>query len=581
MKITQGSDEWHELREKCRENLYFLTAKVLGFENLIPMTPKAHYGLCRFAERKTGIPEIDNSRIQMIAVARGWGKSSTVTIGRSIQRILQDRDYSIGIANEASDKAKKFLSAIKAQFESNDLLRLLFPEVIPDLKDTTWKSDEIVVNRTRPNPVNPSVAAVGVGSQTAGYHLNEWILDDIISDDAAENARAGAWTEIEKTNRWIDRLQYLLKRPKQDPITIIYTPWWPGDCYDYAEEVFGRGEEPERFLWTLNLPADPRTGEADTQRIELVQKGELAMFRLRPFSDGRLIFPEVYDWDTLERLREDEPHFYSGQVLLNPTTGATTTFKEEYLSEFWFENDNQIGYRNHEGRIEYERIKDLRTILAVDPAISPKTSAARSAVTVVGSNGKFLFLLESWAKRAPPTDVAETVLDFYLRYRPSRILIESVAYQMALAEIITLLAEKRKIREPLPIHEFKTGSQIKKSQRISGLEPYFRKGLFYWYPRDQQDFFEEYTHFSPEIGSRKVDILDSISMMKESWEHLSFLGNERGDWADQKFVEADRKRQRKIRDFYSKGRRTREWDRTRAGSGSGGRYRDSDLWYRT
>ena len=46
-------------------------------------------------------------------------------------------------------------------------------------------------------------------------------LSTQFSEDAAENAMAGLYTEIDKANRWMDRLEPLLKNPKRDPITIV------------------------------------------------------------------------------------------------------------------------------------------------------------------------------------------------------------------------------------------------------------------------------------------------------------------------------------------------------------------------
>ncbi len=199
------------------------------------MTEQAHYAMCRFAERKTGISEIDACRVQMIQVPRGVGKSGLITGGRSLQRLITNRNWSVGIANESLNKAKGFLGAIKIQFENNEFLQALFPECMPDFKKVIWASEQIFINRAKghEDPINPSVLAVGAGSQTAGFHMHEWIIDDIISDDAAENAMSGSYTEIDKANRWMDRLEPLLKSPKDDPITIICTPWYKGDTYTY------------------------------------------------------------------------------------------------------------------------------------------------------------------------------------------------------------------------------------------------------------------------------------------------------------------------------------------------------------
>lgn len=556
IRLTQGSPEWKALRRKAQTDLYWLAAKVLDLEDKIPMTLEAHYALCRFASRQTGIPEIDSARVQLIHVARGWGKSACVTTARTIQRLLQNRNWAAGILNEKADNAEAFLAAIKGHFEVNSFLQVLFPELIPDFRKTVWRSDRIVINRTNNDAVNPSVRAAGADTAVTSVHTNEWIVDDIISDAAMENARSGVWTEIDKTNRTIDRLEYLLKQPKAGMLTYIGTPWWPGDCYDYIQNsLYGKGE-PQEFLWHLELP------NGQFQTLTLIRKGELAIFRLKPIQDGRPIFPERYPQERLDALRRDNPTLYSAQVLLEPTADAAASFKLSWLREYEWEGPKQIRYRDHEGELHFERTPNLTLIMSVDPAISDKSSAARSAIIVTGSNGRFLFLLEAWARRCSPSDLATQILKLFKEYLPSRIIIESVQFQIALAEVLNLLAEKEHLKG-LPIYEFKTGSQQRKQTRIASLEPYFKKGLIYWNPTTQGDFGEEVTNFSPIIGNRLVDLLDALSMQKESWDHLAMLGGDKEHDNRANWQEGQHRAISRIRKHYAKGRTVdyaeREW----------------------
>lgn len=483
--------------------------------------------------------------------------TTLVTKGRTIQRLLQNPDWAAGIANERQENAEAFLGMIKAEFETNSFLRALFPERVPDnVRNLTWKSNRIILpGRTRANPVNPSVLAAGIDSTVTGVHMNEWIIDDLLSEKAAENARTGSYSEIEQLNRRVIEMQPLLTSPKKSPITWIGTYWWPGDTYHYIEEVFGHGEPDREFLWNIDLPNGSR------QTVVLVQKGELAIFKLKPIHDGQEIYPEKFDRDTLDQLRRDDPVFFASQYLLNPTAGGVAAFKPEYLNEFHWENKNQIRFRDSENEVRFENVRELRTIMSVDPAISKKSTAARSAVTVIGSNGEQLFLLEAWASRVGPHDLAMKILELFQTYRPDRIIIESVAYQMALAEVLTLLAAQNKLGR-LPIYEHKSGSQIRKQTRIAGLEPYFRKGLFYYDSRTQTDFFEEYINFSPDVGSRTVDILDAIAFQKEAWDHLQFLGRDRGEpQGHEALRRANERASERIRNHYSRRRRLQEWQR--------------------
>jgi phage terminase large subunit-like protein len=488
-------------------------------------------------------------------VGRGWGKSALVTNARCTQRLLQNPNWCIGIANERQDNANAFLGGIKANFESNDFLRFLFPECLPDnFRDVEWRSDRIQIKRTIRDAVNPSVLAAGVGATVTGVHMNEWLVDDVISQDAAENARAGAFTEIEKTNRWIVRLMPLLKNPYHDPITFIGTPWWLGDCYDFIAEQFGGDDEPVQHLWTVELPGGGQ------QQLVLEQRGQLAIFRMPAIDpgSGQPFFPEQFDLETLDSIRKIDPVFFAAQYLLQPGAGDASDFNEAWLKEYeWESNGKQIRYRGLDGVLHYDNVRDLTIIISADPAISDREGSARSAVNVVGTNGEQLFLLEAWAGRVGATGLAEKIMEYYTQYKASYIVIEAVAYQEALGDVLELLAKQYHVAGRLPIYEHKTGGNMKKDVRIKGMEPYFRKGFFYVHKSSQQDFLDEYRGF-PYVKLR--DMLDALSFQKELWERLATRDSAREPNAVKNRRQQEKVKVSALKDRYSRRQRYRRPD---------------------
>lgn len=524
IEIVPGGPEWKKLRDKCitaipgkYSALYFLNAKVLGHEPLCPMTVSAHYSMCMFAEGATGIPEIDSARIRLIQVPRGFGKSLNVTKGLAIQELLKHDDWSIGIANEKQDLANAFLQMVKLEFETNEFLKALFPERIPsDFRKTVWAADRIVINRNKPRPTSPSVLAAGVGATVTGVHLDHWICDDIISQNAAENALRGSFSEIESTNRWLHRLEPLLCAPKRDRITIIGTPWWQGDTYDYIEQLWGHGEPRQEFRWRLKLP----TGE--TQTITLYKVGELVIYRRPAIENGRSIFPERWTLEELEMLSQQDPAFYAANYLLQPTAGAASEFNPDWLK--YYEHDgSQIRYRDQTGKLTYVNPRDLVCFISVDPAISDSHSAARSAVPVVATNGTEIFLLEDWAEKGYGIfDLSNKICDFFLKYRPRYIFVETVVYQRALLEALQQVSRERGCPELMAtVQEIKSHGKQSKDFRIYGLEPYFKQGRFYLH-RSHQNFIQEYSNF-PRGALR--DVIDSISFQKDAWERIAKSGS--------------------------------------------------------
>lgn len=516
--LEKGSDDWRKWRKLAtqsipgkRSALYILNKNILGMGDLVPMTYRAHWAMCLFAEGATGIPAIDDARIKLILVPRGVGKSALITKGKPILNLLRYDDWSVGIANEKADLAEAFLAAIKSEFETNTLLQTLFPERIPNFRDTTWKTDRIVIARKKANPMSPSVLATGVGGSVTGVHMHEWLADDLLSQDAAEAAYRGSFNEIEKVNRWLVRLQPLLKSPKEDPITIIGTKWWEGDTYEFAEKHWGHGEEPTPYEWVLTLP------DGTVQTLSLYRRGEVAVFKRPIFDNGHSFFPERLPDDKLAVMQQEDPVFFAGQYLLEPAAGGASEFNLDWLKEFEWDGAHTLYFQNEYGRTEYARTQDMALALSVDPAFSDNHSAARSALPLVGVYGNRKFLLEDYAERGLSVDgIAHKVIDFIQRYKPRKIFVETIVAQVAVADAIRRIARDRGLPEP-PIEEIRSHGRQRKDMRIYGLEPYFKRGEFYVH-RSHTNFKTEYMSFP---RGQLRDILDALSFQRDFWERMS------------------------------------------------------------
>src|SRR5437879_3343096 len=143
------------MRERSLSDLYYFASVVLGFGAMPWLEPDTHELFCKFLERRTGVQELDNAPWQKLETPRGTGKTSLGTVASAIQLACANPNTSILIANEKAETAESFLATIKRHFQTNDLLRALFPEVVPpDLQATTWKTSAATLARTtkRPEP---------------------------------------------------------------------------------------------------------------------------------------------------------------------------------------------------------------------------------------------------------------------------------------------------------------------------------------------------------------------------------------------------------------------------------------------
>lgn len=137
-------------------------------------------------------------------------------------------------------------------------------------------------------------------------------------------------------------------------------------------------------------------------------------------------------------------------------------FKKEYFKHF--------EQRDIEG-------KSLEYYLTADLAISQKQGADETVLCVVGKepNKPEWYLVEFVAGKLDPLQTIDALFMLYQRYRPSRIGIESVAYQKALLYFIT--EEQRKRQIYFDVTELK--NLRAKELRIKGLQPLFKAGVIY------------------------------------------------------------------------------------------------------
>lgn len=157
------------------------------------------------------------------------------------------------------------------------------------------------------------------------------------------------------------------------------------------------------------------------------------------------------------------------------------------------------------------KISDLDTVICVDPAISERSTAARTAIIVAGMSpyGK-LFLLDSWCGRqGDPAKIIDQTLAMAAEWMPRVIGIEMIAYQKALLPYMQREMASRTrwwpIIELKPDRNSKTAE--KKNMRILSMVPYFKSGQIHIL-RGNYDFIEEYESFP---NGSTVDLLDAFS----------------------------------------------------------------------
>jgi predicted phage terminase large subunit-like protein len=510
-----GDGVWHSLRGRAVTDLYWFNSVVLGLKNLVPMSEREHLFMCQFAEQRTGNDLIDKARYQKIEVPREVGKSSCVTKGFTIQQICKNPNTAILLANEREQNARDFLSYIKSQFETNQLLRALFPEVIPkDLNATTWSASRIIVNRTQHRD-SPTLSVIGEGGTVTGMRYDLIIVDDIISREAMENARVSEGNIMERTNRWLHQLDLLLNSNAEPFPRIIFigTRWWFGDSYEHIEDAFGYGESPRYVAMKAKL-TDGSTFELPSTSV--YRKGDLAVFRRGGLEFGKPAFPSKWGEERMAKLRVQDPTLFSCNVMNNPADDASATFRNDWLRYYNWLDDKAIQFDDQSGKKRILRAKDLDIMMFVDPggfSTRMTDERGRAAIIVTGttSNGEHI-ILEAHSERESYLNVVNKIIEFASTYEPRKVVIEQAGQQAAFIELVRKTSQEAGIQ--LYLHPEKPGLKAKE-QRVLELEPYFQRGLIYiGRSANFTEFTQQYQQFPRAL---RIDLLDALAYGPKQW----------------------------------------------------------------
>ena len=230
--------------------------------------------------------------------AREHYKSTIITFAGSIQEIIRDPNIRIGIFSHTAPDAKKFVSQIKSELETNEELKALFPEIFwakPEAQSPLWSAEKgITVQRTS-NAREATVEGHGViESQPVGSHYTLMIFDDLVT-----------WQAV--------------NTPEQVKRTT--------NMYALADSLGARGEDGLKRKQVVGT----RYSYADTYQ-ELIDTKAL---RVRKYPathngkmDGRPVFLTEKAW-ALEKLKPSS--VVAAQMLQDPAAGNEAIFKAGWL----------------------------------------------------------------------------------------------------------------------------------------------------------------------------------------------------------------------------------------------------------
>jgi len=274
--------------------------------------------------------------------AREHYKSTIITFGGTVQDILTSHgddplpkwegiEPTFGIFSHTRPISKKFLRQIKQEFEQNERLKQLYPDILydrPQKEAEKWSEETGITVRRRSNPKEATVEAWGlVDGQPTSAHFYVRIYDDVVTRESVNTP---------------------------DMIAKTTSAWELSINLGVAEGGI------DRYIGT-------RYAIMDTYHA-MMERGAVRP-RVYPSTDdgtesGRpvLLSREAHE----KKRRAMGPVTFAAQMLQKPISRATATFQAEHL------------------RFTDIRPKTLNVYILGDPAHSKRRGSDRTGYAAIG-----------------------------------------------------------------------------------------------------------------------------------------------------------------------------------------------------
>jgi hypothetical protein len=351
---------------------------------------------------------------------RGHLKSTLWTITDSIGLALEDPDECrILIVNEIEDNSVGFLSEIKGQFEQNDLLRELFPEVLPERitgPGSRWSAAKACIRR-RTTYKEWTFNAIGVGGAVTSRHFTHIKADDLIGLEARESP-----ANMRYAITYAKTLEPLLVDMDSDYIDFIGTRWAIFDLYREMLNAYG---EDMAYFSREDIEVVPPLP------TELLRE---AGFKFKDPSEiigtPQPIFPRKFSLARLHRLSVIDPILYYAQYKNNPVADGVKDFDTEKISWFDFDEFGNVVYRDAKGYLQRWSRESLDVVMTADPNSGSLTAPDLPAIIVSAQSPKDqIFVFDAWSRRVLPDAYVDQLFDMWMRWQPRVLGVEKAGQQ--------------------------------------------------------------------------------------------------------------------------------------------------------
>lgn len=518
-------------------SLYYFLVTVLRknkFQTNPNRAKNLHFQMCRVVE-KDGIQDV-------IEIPRDHLKSTTYSEGFVMWRALPFTDAdeqllrAIGghyatdafirwmrrahrqdirwlIVSEVIKNAAKLGKRIASHYESNEIFRHIFADIIPQTGGT-WNNESLHQRRTNAGMVHGegTFDFIGVGGALQSRHYDGVVQDDLVGKEAIESE-----IEMEKT---IDYHRLLV------------------GAFDSESDSSGRENDElvvgNRWAWN-DLNSWIRTNETYFNFTTHSALGGCC--KLHEY--GTPIYPEAFGFEKLEKWKKRlGTYHFSCQFLNMPINPAELKLSKKDLRYYEFVSCNEdnavithkkkriaIRHHVHDGdTIDDVMPRTLRRFMIVDPNHSENKGRCRHAITVTGlmDDPRRIYLLDVWAKACSIETFINTIFIMAKQWKLDEVYLETIAaqryllYHLRYRQSVTDPAGDDAYIKNITFKELKTPRTANAKQlRIEGLIPIMERHELWVNTYGQDEFMEEVETY-PNGPLR--DVLDTLGYGPQVWD---------------------------------------------------------------
>lgn len=409
----KGPDKVQQvMRELGKRDLFFLLTRLLG---RVDADQDWIYRRCREVQlRPNGYLDL---------WAREHYKSTIITFALNIQEILNDPDITIGIFSHTKPIAKAFLGQIKTEFQNNELLKEMYPDILwgnPKREAPKWSLDSGITVKRKSNPKEATVEAWGlVDGQPTSKHFKILCYDDVVTRESVTSTEMIGKT----TDAWALSLNL-------------------GAIGGYRRYIGTRYHYNDTYKVILDREA------AIERRHPATKDGT---------SDGE---PVLLSREELARKRREMGVYIFGcQMLQDPKADSVMGFNVD---------DIRLASRmNH---------ADFNLYILVDPASEKKKENDYTVMVVIGLGpDENYYLVDMIRDRLNLTEKAKKLINLHKKYKPVDVGYEQYGMQADIhhIEYVQDMMNYRFKIKPLG------GNKVSKEDRIRRLVPVIEYSRFY------------------------------------------------------------------------------------------------------